>query len=441
MKKFIIPVMLPLIMLACSKENQELQMQPSGISGKKEIITPKTIKIAVLSDLHFMDPSVLQADGSAFQMYLIKDPKLLQESGAILEQIIRRLLTEKPDLVLITGDLSKDGELISHQTLIEQLQILTENNIRVLVVPGNHDINNPDALYFNGDNITPAEKTSAEEFESLYSDFGFNTAISRDGSSLSYVSEPFKNLRILALDANEYYDNTETFCVTDGKIKDGTMEWAKEQLEDAKDKGIAVIGMMHHGLLEHFPGESVLFADYLVDDYEARADELIQAGLRVILTGHFHSHDAVGRTNSYGSLVDLETGSPVIYDSPYRIMNLTDGKLAVKTENIDKIIYPGLTGNSFSDYEESFSRNGIEIQAKYMLMAEPFNTDEATATQLAPIFAQAMMIHFAGDEIISDEAQSQIEYISGLSPEMAGILQGLYTDLPPADNNLTVDLN
>jgi 3',5'-cyclic AMP phosphodiesterase CpdA len=441
MKKFIIPVMLFLVMLACSKENQELQMQTSVNSEKKDITAPKTIKIAVLSDLHFMDPSLLQADGSAFQMYLIKDPKLLAESGAILQQLIKRLLIEKPDLVLVTGDLTKDGEKISHQTLIEQFQVLASNGIRVLVVPGNHDINNPDAQYFNGDNTTPAERITPEEFESLYADYGFKTSISRDDNSLSYVSEPFKNLRILALDANEYYDNTETFCVTDGKIKAGTMEWAKEQLADAKEKGITVIGMMHHGLLEHFPGESVLFADYLVDDYEAMADEFIQAGLKVIFTGHFHSHDAVGRTNAYGSIVDVETGSPIIYDSPYRIMNLTDGKLSIKTENIDKIIYPGLNGNSFSDYKENFSRHGIEIQAKFMLMADPFNADEATASQLAPIFAEAMMTHFAGDERMSDEAQGQIEYINSYSPALAGILSGLYYDLPPTDNDLTVDLN
>jgi hypothetical protein len=219
------------------------------------------------------------------------------------------------------------------------------------------------------------------------------------------------------------------------------MEWAKSQLADAKAKGITVIGMMHHGLLEHFPGESVLFKDYLVDNYEEKADELMQAGLKVILSGHFHSHDAVERINANGSMVDIETGSPVIYNSPYRIMNLKDGKLSVSTENIDRIIYPGLNGNSFSDYEEEFSRNGIEIQAYYMLQNPPFYTPEEIAKQIAPIFAEAMMVHFAGDEILTKEAQATIETIYQVSPDLAGILQGLYTDLPPTDNDLVVDLN
>ena len=76
-----------------------------------------------------------------------------------------------------------------------------------------------------------------ENFKSLYADFGYRNAIARDPVSLSYVSEPFKGLRILALDANEYYNNTPDYCVVAGNIKDETMEWAKEQLADAQASG------------------------------------------------------------------------------------------------------------------------------------------------------------------------------------------------------------
>jgi 3',5'-cyclic AMP phosphodiesterase CpdA len=443
MKKTIIPMLLLLALAACNKEEQELRFQPIEKGGNELACkVQKSLKIAILSDLHFMDPSLLQADGTAFQMYLMQDPKLLAESKAILQQIIRRLLAERPDLVLISGDLTKDGEMASHKSVLKQLQVLTSNHIKVLVVPGNHDINNPDAKIFNGDNAFPTQTINPQNFVSLYAAYGYKNAISRDLNSLSYVSEPFKDLRILALDANEYYANTPSYCVVAGKIKDATMEWAKKQLADAKSKGKTVIGLMHHGLLEHFPGESFLFADYLVDDYEAKADELIQAGLKVIFTGHFHSHDAVERTNEFGAIVDLETGSPVTYDSPFRIMTLSGKKLSVRTENIEHIVYPGLVrGTSFHDYEKEFTRNGIEIQAKYMLMGDPFNVDEPTASQIAPIFAEAMLTHFAGDEIITAEAEAQIQDISQTSPDLAGILQGLYTDLPPTDNDLVVDLD
>jgi hypothetical protein len=440
--RLIIPILMLLAIVACNKEDQNFRLQPVSKDGNDNFcINSKTVKIAVLSDLHLMDPSLLKADGTAFQMYLMQDPKLLAESSAILQQIIHNLLIEKPDLVLISGDLTKDGELVSHKSVIKQLQILSLNRIKVLVIPGNHDINNPDAKLFNGDNTVSVPTITPENFKSLYADFGYKTAIAKDPSSLSYVSEPFKDLRILALDANEYYNNTPLYCVVAGNIKDATMQWAKKQLADAKAKGKTVIGMMHHGLVEHFMGESVIFPDYLVDNWGARADEFMQAGLKVMFTGHFHANDATQRTLGNLSLVDIETGSPVIYASPYRMINLVNNKLYIKTEHIEHINYPGLNGISFPDFEKAFSLNGFEIQAKYMLMGAPYNVPEDVATQISPVFAEAMMAHFAGDETLSAEANEEIQAISAISPDLANIIYGLYTDLPPKDNDLIVDLN
>lgn len=311
--RFIFLISMVFVIAGCNKEEQEFRMQPAPETGNNNSkFIQKTVKIAVLSDLHYMEPSLLKADGSAFQMYLMQDPKLLAESGAILQQLISKLLAEKPDLVLISGDLTKDGELISHQSLIKQLKVLEEKHIKVLVVPGNHDINNPDAKQFDGDNALPVPSITAENFELLYGKYGYQNAIVRDPNSLSYVSEPVNDLRILALDANEYYNNTPDYCVVAGNIKNSTMEWAKEQLADAKIKGKTVIGMMHHGLVEHFMGESVIFSDYLVDNWDVKADELMQTGLKVIFTGHFHANDAIEHTKGDLSLVDIETGSPVI---------------------------------------------------------------------------------------------------------------------------------
>jgi hypothetical protein len=71
-------------------------------------------KISVISDPHFFDPDLLVQDGSAFQMYLAQDPKLLKESGAILDSVIASIIDEDSEIVLIPGDLTKDGELSAH---------------------------------------------------------------------------------------------------------------------------------------------------------------------------------------------------------------------------------------------------------------------------------------------------------------------------------------
>ena len=119
---------------------------------------------------------------------------------------------------------------------------------------------------------------------------------------------------------------------------------------------------------------------------------------------------------------------------------LSNNKLYIRTEHIDHIYYPGLNGVSFQDFEKAFSLNGFEIQAKYMLMSPPYYVPEDVATQIAPVFAEAMLAHFAGDETISAEANAAIQSVSEISPDLAGIILGLYTDLPPKDNEMEVDL-
>ena len=152
-------------------------------------------------------------------------------------------------------------------------------------------------------------------------------------------------------------------------------------------------------------------------------------------------NDATLRTSGNFSLVDIETGSPVIYDSPYRIINLSDNKLYINTESIERIIYPGLNGISFHNFEKEFSVKGFEIQAKYMLINPPYYVDEATANQIAPVFAQGMLAHFAGDETIWPEEQAADDWVgNNVSPILGGALQNIWHDLPTADNTSHIDL-
>jgi 3',5'-cyclic AMP phosphodiesterase CpdA len=445
MKNFrlIIPVVL-LVLLAssCNRKEDEFSCMPTPKETPfSHEACARPLKIAILSDLHYMNPSLLEADGSAFQMYLMQDPKLLAESKAITSEIFHNLLEEKPDLVLISGDLTKDGELVSHKALIRQLKQLTEAHIRIVVAPGNHDIGNPDAKLFNGDIAEPVPSITPEEFSQLYSDFGYRTAISKDAASLSYVSQPFRNLRILVLDANEYYNNTPNYCVVAGHIKDETLDWAKLQLAEAQAKGITVIGMMHHGIIEHFMGESVIFADYLVDDWNQKAQELMNAGLKIIFTGHFHANDATEIQSGEMKLTDVETGSPVIWNSPYRIALLDQNVLSLETRHVRHINYPLPKGISFTEYEKEFSINGITLQAGYMLTNPPYNVPAELAEQIAPVFAGAMMAHLAGDEVVTPETAASLQAVYDVSNDLGNILYGLYTDLPPSDNKLVVDLN
>jgi len=434
MKKltFIILSCVLIAVIGCKKSNTD-----------SSTTTKSTYKIAVLSDIHYMDPSLLVSDGSAFQDYLKKDRKLLAESDAILRETIAELLVAKPDLVLISGDLTKDGERVSHNSVASLLTQLTSQGIKVRVIVGNHDVDNPFALQYNGANTTPVPTVTADDIKSIYSNYGFSDAIYSDPNSLSYVSEPIPNLWLLCIDACEYYNNNDTTDVTAGTIKPETMTWALARLAEANTKGKTIIGMMHHGILEHFSGESVMFPEYVVQNWTTTSDQLMNAGLKIMFTGHFHANDITKKTSGTKVLYDIETGSTVTYPCPYRMFTyLKDSMLSITTNHITTINYAGLNGVPFTTYAENALQVGLDTISKLTLMAPPYNAPQAMAIAVAPRMRNAMMAHYAGDEVLSATEdtliQATLRQAGPLAPMLNMYLMSLWTDLPPKDNALTI---
>lgn len=210
--------------------------------------------------------------------------------------------------------MTKDGEQVSHETLATILKQLTNKGIKVFVIPGNHDIRNPYAFSFSG--LAPVNSILPEEFASIYGNFGFNGSI-RDANSLSYINKISDKLWILGIDACKYLDNT-TEPIIGGAIKPLTMNWIKEKMGEARNKNVMVLAMMHHGIMEHYQGQNLLDPGYVVDDWQNSATALMNAGIKVMFTGHYHANDITEFTANGKTLLDIETGSLVSWPSPYR---------------------------------------------------------------------------------------------------------------------------
>ncbi|MEI7491106.1 MAG: metallophosphoesterase [Bacteroidota bacterium] len=420
---------------ACKKSSSDNQTTP----------TKSTFKIAVLSDIHYMDPSLLVHDGPAFQAYLKMDRKLLAESDAILRESVTELLVSKPDLVLISGDLTKDGELISHQSVAGLISQLINAGIKVRVTVGNHDVNNPHALKYDGTNATRVPSVRADDIKSIYANSGYGDALYSDPNSLSYVSEPIPNLWLITIDAAEYYNNNDSTDVTEGIIKPETMTWALARLAEANLKGKTVIGMMHHGILEHFSGQATMFSEYVVDNWSTVSDQLMNAGLKIMFTGHFHANDIVKKATGNNFLFDIETGSTVTYPCPYRVITyVKDSTLAITTNHITTINYAGLNGQPFATYAKNALQAGMDTISKLTLMAPPYYAPAPIAMAVAPRMRNAMMAHYAGDESLSADEnaliQATIAQAGALGPILNLYLMSLWTDLTPKDNTLTINL-
>ena len=235
--RFVFIISLIFLTASCTKDFLEDET-PLVSDNTTDVLKckPQQLKIAVISDIHYIAPTLLKngaANGEAFQTYLNFDPKLIEFSDPILRKVIAQLKHDRPDIVLIPGDLTKDGEKLSHEAVARILQQLTDCGIKVFVIPGNHDINNPEAVAYNGNNTHPTPIIQARDFPKIYADFGYKNSLSSDANSLSYISQPYNGLWILAIDDCEYYDNTNTAIVA-GNIKPGTMTWIREKLKEAK---------------------------------------------------------------------------------------------------------------------------------------------------------------------------------------------------------------
>ena len=285
------------------------------------------LKMVVISDLHVMAPQLLVNDGKAIEEYLARDRKMLRESAVILDTLVKEILDLKPEIVLVTGDLTKDGERASHELVVSQLSHLTDAGIQVLVVPGNHDINNPDAKTYDGDNTAPTDTISRSEFADLYRQMGYDSASRRDPDSLSYCRDVNDRLTILAIDA--CMDRLNTFVSrgdsrdhtkASGRLEASTRRWLVDQAAAATASGRRVIAMMHHHLVPHFHMEDTLAAPYVVNDAATLCQQLLQADVHAIFTGHLHISDISQASHDQGSMTEIATAAAVGYPCQWRIV-------------------------------------------------------------------------------------------------------------------------
>ena len=406
-------------------------------------------KMAVLSDIHIMAPELLREDGRAFQDYIAHDRKMLKESPALLKTGVAELLKEHPDVVLVTGDLTKDGEKVSHEYVARQLlQPLRQAGIPVYVIPGNHDVNNPHAVIFQKDTMERTATVTPDEFARCYQDYGYGQAIARDEHSLSYVVQLSDSTRLLAIDACKYEENdyARNTCVTGGRIKPETMEFIRQQVADANRHGCRMLTMMHHGLVQHWKWQDKVMADYLVDDWKKQAKAFAKLGLNIVFTGHFHAQDIAGFGKGAAKRVyDIETGSTVSYPLPFRLITFKGRQMRITTDYIRQI--PGIRSMEDLDAQaRHFAEAGIATIIKDML---PKKVPDAVAADAGKVLGKAYVAHLAGDERMPAnypaELKAACKRLRPYSWKYAFALGKLgkyfYTDLYPADNKLVIETN
>ena len=306
-------------------------------------------RVMVVSDPHML------VETNAEALNFNKGGKLDKTSPAIFTKALEIVAQAKPQALLVCGDMTFNGEASGHKQVAAALSMIEKKGIPVLVIPGNHDILNPFSEDPEGENVT------VKQFKTLYGAFGMGTDsdlenISRDKKSLSWAgSLKGTDLAIIGLDGN-IYDSTSEFY-SDGCIRKSTLDWMTAQALSLRKKGEMVVCMVHHQLLEHVPGQSLLAQSSLLnkkftknpvdgDDEEAVSQSDLQkafadAQIQYVLTGHFHIHHTQNKTvkNSSGddfTLTELTTGGLSTYPNWLRtlVFDTKNGQLASSTSSM-----------------------------------------------------------------------------------------------------------
>lgn len=297
-------LLIALLLTSCDKNSME-PIPPEE--------TP--VKFMVLTDIHYMHPDILRQEGKSWNDYNREECKLLKESQDIFNAVIDSARAIKPDFILVCGDMSKDGEVISHQYVAEMFRKLEdETGTSVLVVPGNHDMNNPHSLYYEGDATSPAETADETKFERIYSDMGYSESVARREASLDYMAYPADGIAVICVDSNE--KNTSEELRVQGGLSEVQVAWITEMARKAHTDGCKVLLMMHHNLVDFYDnaqlirGANIANAKY---DYNNRMliKDLCTAGVDVVFSGHSHMQSITSATSGGHTIYSVVTSSLV----------------------------------------------------------------------------------------------------------------------------------
>lgn len=331
-----------------------------------------TIRFGVVSDIHLLADSLKNHESEEYRNFVKNSHKEYNEVNSLvnnaLDGILRNAVEDGATYVLLPGDLTKDGEIESHRQLAEMLaDFEEESGIPVYVIPGNHDINNSNAITYENGFEEPAEKTSPEQFREIYADFGYDEADSvftpaqgNKGGMLSYTID-LGDYKLIAIDSCIYsLDNgseEEDEHETAGVIGDDLLEWIVDECEEAEENGQTVVAMQHHNLIPHMEIEEATFAPFVVKDWVRIADTYADAGMHYVFTGHLHSNDVASHVSDNGETVyDILTPTLTGFPNYYKIVDFTTNgdeiTLDVETKEVDE--YQNVISDDGTVHEKPF---------------------------------------------------------------------------------------
>ena len=329
-------------------------------------------KLMVVSDLHYLAPSLYR--GSELFLWVLRngDGKITQCGEELLSALYQEILLEQPDALIVTGDLTYNGEKMSHEALAAWFGTVEDAGVDVWVIPGNHDINMTNPIGFADGMYFGVEAASPDDFAAIYADH-----LEPGAAGFSYIARISDGLWVAMTDVAWYQDQAQTF----GLFTGSHAAWLEEALKNAREAGAQVVTATHHSLLTHteFSKES-----FLMFGNESMAALARAYGVALNLSGHMHIQH-IAREDG---LADAALGAFCIWPHRYALVTLgDDGSLRYEAKALSSRFLPEGFLEESKDWFAGITRD----KAKALLVG----TDEQIA-MMADYAAKFNLAYFSG---------------------------------------------
>ena len=300
--------------------------------------------------------------------HTVSNGKLTAESNAILDEFFKQAAESKSEYVILTGDISDNGEAGNVAAVVEKLEAFEKSSGKtVIACMGNHE-----TYHTVGTNSYVANGLSGAEFREYYKNLGYDKALDIDAESASYTVDLNGKYRLICVDCNG--------------LSERLVNWISQQAEKAKNDGKYLISVTHFSLFSHYKIQKIAH-DSVIDSSYGLADKYIDWGIKFNFSGHTHELDTAEYTNDKGVVYDIACGALTTYPANYKTAVFEDSKVRTGTkyiENIDMSLVP----EGLAQEAKELLQNDFRAYAKKMFVI-------GTEKQVAPFITPSQLINLA----------------------------------------------
>lgn len=362
----------------------------------------------VISDTHLIADS-LHDHGQAFsQMQKTSQGKDLYYQETALSAFVRMAQKKKPAAIIVTGDVTFNGERVSAEKFAEIFKPLEETQL--LVLPGNHDIYDGWAREFRGKKQYYAGQISPRMWRNIFKT-SYKNAVSVDDESLAYSVQLNPDYLLILADSNDYgKEEATTAPATAGFLGREQRRWIKAQLQYASENNLQVIFCMHHNLYAHNPAVN---KGYVVDDYRELRKLLAQYNVKLVFSGHIHAQNIMLPQDPCPA-TEVVTASFCSNDQGYGVVKVSPKEVSYTCHHFKMKDYltnkekQNWTLTHFHDYLENIQLGTISAELMQKDLYQNHD-DLDTVRKMGRLFGEMNYHFFTGKNHIESEELQKLK--------------------------------